>query len=415
MPKYTHLGRAISSHACLPARLTQRRFYPHADHVQTTMSRNSSRIAGRGVMTLRDKHRWERDNLSPFAQKSYESLGRKYPETRSDPLDNRTEYEHDIDRIAYTIGFNRLSRKTQVFVDPVSDDIHTRIYHVIKVSRIVVDICSYLRLNAQLGEAISLGHDNGHAPFGHEGERVLSVILKDKLGEIFRHEWNSIRDLTVLERSDSYPDRPGINLTGETLDGIGNHCGEHPIRVLSPRPKPRSFAELTRFEDPDQMPATLEGAVMHRCDILAYSTADYRDGVNHGIFVKEELPRIVIDRLGTNSSQMLHVMVNDMKTFSLRAIEKGKPAIGLSEYIYEALDALLAFNRGKLYHNDGLKGYTAKAQHCLTALFDYYTSTPDNPRKRQLTPQEALDYIASMTDRKAINEYARIFNIAPTL
>jgi len=360
--------------------------------------------------TLEDTLQWERYNLSPRAQRSYESIGRAYPEPENDNYDHRNLFDHDSDRICYARRFNRLSRKAQVFVDPNSDDLKTRIHHVLRVSRTAKDICLYLRENPFLGEAIGLGHDIGHTPFGHEGERVLSIISMKVLGKRFKHEWNSVRVFTWMEESERAPGRRGLNLTGEVLDGIKNHSGEDLHRIIIPRPRPRFYAEIIECDDPKQMPFTLGAAVARFSDVITYASHDYQDGIDLKIFSVNDVPGIVIDRLGRYGGQILHALMRDIKENSF-----GKGYIAMSKEKYEALLVLLEFNGRMLYYNDGLKGYTKKTERYLASLYDHYTTTDDNPQHKILEPQEAIDEIASMTDRRAINEYARIFVIAPTL
>ena len=234
--------------------------------------------------TLKDTLQWEEENLSPLAFKTRESIGRARPEPERDPNDQRTEFEHDADRVAYARRFNRLSRKTQVFVDPNNDDIKTRIHHVLRVSRTAFDLCLYLRLNPFLAEAIGLAHDIGHAPFGHEGEKVLSKISMRVLGKPFRHEWNSVRVLTWMEESEREPGIRGLNLSGVVIEGAKNHSGEDRFRIMTPRPRPATYAEMVECSDPKQKPATLEAVVTRFSDFLVYGSHDYQDGLDSGVF-----------------------------------------------------------------------------------------------------------------------------------
>ena len=327
------------------------------------------------TLTIREKlEKREFDCLSEIATKSANSKGRKVDEEQSDL---RTDFQRDRDRIIHCKSFRRLKHKTQVFLNPEGDHYRTRMTHTIEVSRIAGTIARALNLNEDLAEAIAMGHDLGHTPFGHAGEGALS----DCIGHEFRHNEQSLRVVDVLEK-----DGQGLNLTYEVRMGILGHTG-------------------------DRIPETMEGQIVRRSDQIAYVNHDIDDAVRAGILQDSDIPRSIRLALGDHHSQRINTLVCDM---ILSSREAG--SIMLSPAVDQALKELRAFMFEKVYRNPLAKGQETKAQDMLKRLYEYYFNHPD-ALPEDFQPQLSFDgmertvcdYIAGMTDNYAVDKYTEIF------
>ena len=328
-------------------------------------------------MTVREElERQEHRKLNPLAAFSDESRGRpRYEEARED--DVRTCYQRDIDRIVHSKSFRRLMHKTQVFLQPEGDHYRTRMTHTLEVTRIARTITLALGLNEDLAEAIGMGHDLGHTPFGHAGEDALTRCL----GKPFRHNEQSLRVVDVLER-----DGQGLNLTYEVRNGILCHTG-------------------------DPWPETLEGMVVRRSDQIAYVNHDIDDAIRAGILSDADIPKAITDVLGRNHRDRINMLVTD-------AIRTSREAgtVMLSPQVDTALKDLRAFMFERVYRNPVAKAEERKAKDMLQRLFEYYFTHPE-ALPEDFHPQlsfEGLertvcDYIAGMTDNYAVDKFAEIF------
>lgn len=312
--------------------------------------------------------------LSPYAVKSQNTLGRLKSEV---PCSMRTEFQRDRDRIIYSRAFIRLKNKTQVFFSPEGDHYMTRLTHTLDVSQIARSIARALSLNEDLAEAIALGHDLGHTPFGHAGERVLSKLSPKG----FKHNEQSLRVVDVLENSGK-----GLNLTFEVRDGILNHkTGTHP--------------------------KTLEGQVVSLSDRIAYLNHDVDDAVRKGVITQEELPKTVIDVLGATSRERINKMISSAYENSLC-----KDRVSLASEVDEAMTELRNFMFDRVYMMDTAKREEERAGHMLSCMYDYFFKNKDKLPKmyKELLDSYDLstvicDYLSGMTDRYAIKVFNQIF------
>ena len=315
----------------------------------------------------------ERQTLSPRAVLSAESKGREVEESLH-PL--RTCFQRDRDRIIHSKAFRRLKHKTQVFIAPEGDHYRVRLTHTLEVAQIARTIARALRLNEDLTEAIALGHDLGHTPFGHLGEEALSPFL----GRPFKHSEQSLRIVEFLEN-----DGRGLNLTWEVRDGILNHPWSMP------------------------MPASLEAQVARLSDRVAYVNHDIDDAIRGGVLTDQDLPAQVRDTLGETHARRIDRLVADAVATSQDATE-----IGLSGPVAEALDILRAFMFERVYLRPEAADEQAKAVGVVRALFAHFMDHPEEiPPEYHLAPGDGptrvADYIAGMTDRYALRTYERIF------
>ena len=318
----------------------------------------------------------EHSRLAPEAAFSDETMGRPRPMDLKEN-DVRTNFQRDTDRIVHCKSFRRLMHKTQVFLQPEGDHYRTRMTHTIEVARIARTITRALNYNEDLAEAIAMGHDLGHTPFGHAGEGALS----DCLGEPFRHNEQSLRVVDVLERNGQ-----GLNLSHEVRMGILGHTGAY-------------------------MPETLEGQVVRRSDQIAYVNHDIDDAIRAGILTMEDIPKEITDVLGTTHSQRINTLVCDIVQTSREA-----GAIRLSPKVEKALADLRSFMFERVYRNPVAKGEESKAQEMLTRLYEYYIANPQ-ALPEDFQPQLSFegmertvcDYIAGMTDKYAVDKYSQIF------
>jgi len=341
------------------------------------------------AMTIREQtEKLEGKVLSPFAALSARSRGRARPE-RQCPL--RTAFQRDRDRIIHCKSFRRLQNKTQVFIAPEQDHFRTRLTHTLEVAQIARTISRALRLNEDLTEAIALGHDLGHPPFGHQGEAALERAYRrfDKRAR-FRHYEQSVRVVEVLEK-----DGRGLNLTYEVLDGIRRHS------------KGKEDLPLDRR----QGPATLEGRVVMFADRIAYVNHDIDDAIRAGLITPGDLPRSAAELLGTGHRRRITTMVQDMVEHSL-----GEPAVTMSSEVLEATDVLKDFLFDHVYEaSTGAARQIDKVGEVIDALFRLYMREPGlMPGPTQGVSARALarrvcDYIAGMTDRFARQRFIEHF------
>jgi len=319
--------------------------------------------------------------LAPLAARSRHAT-RSLPEARSDM---RTEFQRDRDRIIHTKSFRRLMHKTQVFISPEGDHYRTRLTHTLEVAQIARTIGRALRLNEDLIEAIGMGHDLGHTPFGHAGERALASVYPG-----FRHNQQSVRVVEKLEH-----DGRGLNLTTEVRDGILNHS------------KSRGSIMGTMAS----RPLTLEGEVVKIADGVAYVNHDLDDAIRAGIIAPNDVPPLVRERLGESHSQRINTLVTDIIVTSDVTTAPG--TIAMSDAIREAADTLRDFLYERVYDPLNQQPQTIEAQRIVLALFDHYMTTNNaalelgdltEPRERRVA-----DLIASMTDRYALTTYNQLF------
>ena len=326
-------------------------------------------------MTLREQTQRREDSLlSPFACRSAQSRGRARQEKE---CDIRTPFQRDIDRIIYSKAFRRLKHKTQVFLQPEGDHYRTRMTHTLEVSRIARTIARALDLNEDLTEAIALGHDLGHTPFGHAGERMLAQLMP----EGFAHYQQSVRVVDRLEKNGQ-----GLNLTWEVRNGILCHTKGTPA-------------------------ATLEGQVVRLADHIAYINHDIEDALRGGVIFPMDIPLEVSNVLGFTHGDRINTLVHDAITAS-----QGQDHIVQSHPVEEAMLALKDFMFASVYTNPLAKGEEGKAQNMLQALFQYYQGNPDElPSDFQTIRLEdgvdraVCDYIAGMTDPFAVEKYKELF------
>ncbi len=319
---------------------------------------------------------FEYERLSPYAAKSAETRGRA---TEEEKCKIRTEYQRDRDRIIHSKALRRLMHKTQVFIAPEDDHYRTRLTHTLEVAQISRTIARGLALNEDLTEAIALGHDLGHTPFGHAGESCLNMIHPGG----FRHNVQSLRVVDVLEKS---PSGSPLNLTLEVRDGILNHTG--PVK-----------------------PMTLEGQVVKISDRIAYINHDIDDALRGGMIHFEDLPSDCIAVLGETHSKRINTLVTDMMENS-----EGKDEIMMSRERLEAMNGLRSFMFENVYQSPDRKKETDKIHRMIKQLYDYYLKNPNEMSGEMYgfietwgVNEAVKDYIASMTDRYALRMYESKF------
>ncbi len=328
-------------------------------------------------MTIRESlERDEHNRLDIKAAFSDESRGRLRQEA-AEENDVRTNFQRDIDRVVHCKSFRRLMHKTQVFLQPEGDHYRTRMTHTLEVARIASTITRGLRLNEDLAEAIAMGHDLGHTPFGHAGEHALSECI----GKDFRHNEQSLRVVDILENGGA-----GLNLTYETRMGILGHTGGH-------------------------IPQTMEGQIVRWADRIAYVNHDIDDAMRAGVLTNEDIPQEISRVLGKNHSHRIDTLVCDM---ILTSREAG--AVTLSPKVEKALDDLRGFMFEKVYFNPVVKGEEVKAKDMLKRLYEHYYNHPE-ALPVDFQPQMSFDgmeqivcdYIAGMTDHYAVDKYTELF------
>ncbi len=325
-------------------------------------------------MTPREKlEAREEQFLSPYAAKSSQSRGRA---VREEQCEIRTDFQRDRDRIIHSKAFRRLKHKTQVFLSPAGDHYRTRLTHTLDVAQIARTISRALDLNEDLTEAIALGHDLGHTPFGHAGERTLDHLCP----EGFRHNEQSLRVVNVLER------KGGLNLTQEVRDGILCHTG-------------------------DKMPQTLEGKVVRFADKIAYINHDIDDAVRGGVMREEDIPDEYSKVLGNGHSKRINSLIRSI----IRASE-GKPDIAMEPEVFEAMMGLRRYMFDNVYLNDYAKNEEKKSFNVISSLFKLYSENPEliPESVREISCSEdnmivVRDTIAGMTDRYALSLFDKYF------
>ena len=337
-------------------------------------------------MTIREQlEEREREILAPQAARSGDSRGRLRPENE-DPI--RPAFQRDRDRIIHCKAFRRLKHKTQVFFAPTGDHYRTRLTHTLEVSQIARSISKVLRLNEELTEAIALGHDLGHTPFGHAGERVLQQLVPGG----FEHYEQSLRIVDVLER-----DGQGLNLTWEVRDGIARHSkGKHGVPVGA---------------DPEHRASTIEGQVARVADIIAYVNHDIDDAVRAGLLTDDDLPPERVQVLGRSSSERIGRMVTDVV---LHTLEGGMTEIRMSQHILQATVGLRSFLFDAVYENEVATAEFKKAAGILGGLWEKVREHPEEFLDLRTIENEGLDaaardFVAGMTDRYAVNLYEQLF------
>jgi dGTPase len=329
---------------------------------------------GRMTTTPRERtEEIERQTLAPYATLAAESKGRERDEEH-DAL--RTCFQRDRDRIVHSKSFRRLKHKTQVFLAPEGDHYRVRLTHTLEVSQIARTAARALRLNEDLAEAISLGHDLGHTPFGHLGEQALTPFL----GRPFRHNEQSLRVVDYLE-----DDGRGLNLTWEVRDGIVNHTWSMPA------------------------PATLEAQVVRFADRIAYINHDVDDAVRAGVIQPAELPDDALGVLGRTHADRVKTLVTDLVDRS-----EDSPEIRMSDEAFRALETLRDFLFERVYLRDEARSEQDKAIALVRSLFAHYLDHPDQvPEEYHRAPGDlptrVADYIAGMTDRYALRVYEQLF------
>lgn len=325
-----------------------------------------------------DTENYEELRLSEYASLSKNSKGRVHLEEK---CVIRTEFQRDRDRIIHSKAFRRLKHKTQVFIAPEGDHFRTRLTHTLEVAQIGRTIARALRLNEDLVEAIALGHDLGHTPFGHTGERVLNELHPNG----FNHNQQSMRVIDLLEHSEN---RIGLNLTYEVREGIIKHSGQ----------------ELSQ---------TLEGQIVKYADRIAYINHDIDDAIRAGIIKHEDLPKKAIKVLGHGHSIRINTMIMDIIKNS-----EEKNFITMSSLIHENTDELRNYMFENVYFNNNAKSEEGKAEYIIEELYKYYLKNIDNLplehiqmyKNIQSSKEDIIcDYIAGMTDRYVVNVFTNIF------
>ncbi len=328
-------------------------------------------------MNIREqREQLEKAMLSSYASFSAESQGRDLDEPQ---CDLRPVYQRDRDRILHSKAFRRMKHKTQVFLAPSGDHYRTRLTHTLEVSQIARTIARALRLNEDLTEAIALGHDLGHTPFGHAGERILNELHPDG----FRHYEQSVRVAEVLEKN-----MQGLNLTVEVRDGMKNHGTDH-------------------------MPKTLEGRIVRLSDKIAYINHDIDDAIRGHIIKECDLPSECTDVLGHSPKERLNTLIHSVIMESM-----DKPDVIMPDHVHRAMRGLRAYMFEYVYRNPIAKGEEKKAQAMLEALFKYFMvhfdelpiefvkMAKDRDEKKETV---VCDYISGMTDQYSIHRYKELF------
>lgn len=325
--------------------------------------------------SLKEKtYQIERAFFSPYAQFSEKTRGRAREE---EPCAMRTDFQRDRDRLIYCKSFRRLKNKTQVFFSPQGDHYITRLTHTLDVAQISRSIARALSLNEDLAEAIALGHDLGHTPFGHSGERILNRL--NPAG--FQHNVQSLRVVDVLEK-----DGRGLNLTFEVRDGILNH-------------------------KKSGKPATLEGKCVSLADRIAYINHDMDDAVRAGLLSLQDIPKDIIDVLGNTSKQRINTAITSIYNNS-----NGKNEVKMDKSVEEASEKLRTFMFERVYYSKTAKSEEEKAERMLTAMYQYFIDNCNEMPETYISllekyPREQVvcDYISSMTDRYALYKFNSIF------
>lgn len=352
------------------------------------------------ILTIREQYE-EREGrfLSPSACPSARSKGRRRPEP---PCPVRTDFQQDRDRIVYSYAFRRLKHKTQVFLNPLGDEYRTRLTHTLEVAQIARTMARALFLNEDLTEAIALGHDLGHTPFGHGGETALKEIFS----HTFSHSRQSLRVVDLLEQNGR-----GLNLTFEVRDGILKHS--------------KGYGKVLP-EDPSVLPGTIEGCVVRFADMMAYLNHDLDDAIRSRVVTAGDVPLACRRALGDTHSERATVMVRDLISASRNP--DGTVELKMSAPVYDAMLELRRFLFDRVYRSERVHREFVKAKKILSDLYEYLMENEWVLNKelaamamegcnhdRQPREQLVCDLIASMTDRYAMNLYQRIFFPVPPI
>ena len=337
-------------------------------------------------MTIREQlEARERDVLAPQSAKSAESRGRLHPEPEDDV---RPAFQRDRDRIIHCKAFRRLKHKTQVFFAPTGDHYRTRLTHTLEVSQIARTIAKVLRLHEELTEAIALGHDLGHPPFGHAGERVIDRLMPGG----FNHYVQSLRIIDHLEN-----DGRGLNLTWEVRDGIAKHSKGKSGSPVGAAPAFRA--------------STIEGQIMRVADLIAYVNHDIDDAVRAGLMRAEDLPRDLVEALGSTSSARIGTMVKNVVSETLQG---GLAEIRMGPPVLDAVLGLRSFLFEVVYENASATAEFRKASDILSGLWEKVRVRPDEFLEPKTVTTDgvdaaARDFIAGMTDRYAVRLFEQLF------
>ncbi len=331
---------------------------------------------------IREQAEKREETLSPYAAKSKFSRGRLKKE---EPCPIRTSFQRDRDRIIYSKAFRRLKHKTQVFIAPLGDHYVTRLTHTLEVSQIARTIARALNLNEDLAEAIALGHDLGHTPFGHIGEEVLNELYRDG----FKHNEQSLRTVDLLEKEGQ-----GLNLTWEVRDGILNHS-KGQVEILG-----EGWGDAN----------TLEGQICKIADTVAYVNHDVEDAIRADIISQNDLPEPVLETLGHIHSQRINTLVRDIIICSWHVSgndNSTNATVGMSRAVLDATNTLRQFLFDKVYYPSLAKEDAVRAQRVLRLLYSHFIEHEDRlPREFASLPdnneRKVIDYIAGMTDQFAL-------------
>ena len=349
-------------------------------------------------MTIRENfENRERGFLSPHGCLSAESRGRLKPE---EPSQIRTAFQRDRDRIIYCNAFRRLKYKTQVFLSPLGDEYRTRLTHTLEVAQIARTIARAMRLNEDLTEAIALGHDLGHTPFGHGGETSLKEIYSPS----FTHNKQSLRVVDHLEKNGD-----GLNLTREVRDGILKHS--------------KGYGKIIS-KDPQLKAITVEGQIVRIADIMAYLNHDLEDAIRSGVIEARQIPEECIRVLGRTHSDRATTMVHDVVFSS--GVKNGELVLSMSDEVYAAMTMLRRFLYKNVYRSQAVHKEFVKAKKILLELYTYFIDHEDklvreldamnlpSPEKSGDAKERIVcDFIASITDRYALALYGRLFFPSP--
>lgn len=358
------------------------------------------------------------ENLSEYAALSSDAIRIK----EENDNDIRLEYERDVDKIIHSSTYTRYIDKTQVYSDVENDNISRRMTHVQFVSRASRTIARALGVNEDLCEAISLGHDVGHTPYGHTGESILNNISKEKLGRVFAHNLNSVRMFTKIENGGN-----GCNLTLQVLDGIMCHNGEIVQNKYSPMKKDLQIFKKeyeTCFNDEKNnyklIPMTIEGCIVRISDIIGYIGKDIEDAMRLKVIAESDIPEDIKRVLGTKNSEIMNSIILDVIENSFN-----KPYIAMSDTVYNAVDKLKEFNMKNIYEKANTKKDIERYNRIFNELFGVYLKALNNSEKsnniyetflnnknkdyilNNKKEQIIIDYMSGMTDRFIENEYKR--------
>lgn len=351
-------------------------------------------------MNIREQFEKRETNfMSPFGCQSAQSRGRKREEA-SCPI--RTAFQVDRDRIVYSNAFRRLKHKTQVFLNPLGDEYRTRLTHTLEVAQIARTIARAMLLNEDLAEAIALGHDLGHTPFGHGGETVLKEIHSPT----FSHHKQSLRVVDVIENNGR-----GLNLTHEVRDGIIKHS--------------KGYGKILP-DNPDELACTIEGRIVRIADIMAYLNHDLDDAIRSGVIRSDQVPEVCTRTIGSTHQERATSMIRDL-IFSSRA-SKGELKLSMSDEVFAAMTTLRNFLYENVYRSVRVHQEFVKAKKILSELYTYLLENEGilelelsrmgiagclhNGQPRE---QVVCDFIASITDRYALGLYKKIFFPSPTV